>query len=183
MLSLSPSFEVPVVAQWRECITLFDSGATDNLISLDLREQLPCRSRPLRHPFLVRVANCDVLRVDKYLLVQICLATMSIRMSLRIIPMTVPHSYTQRTRLMGRVRVNPRRQLIPTRDSLRRHWQISEEEFARGNPARRKSTISWLSATMRTGRTGRNVHPLMRTDKPLVGISKRHAPKYSHVLQ
>ena len=78
VLSLSPSFEVPVVAQGRECIALLDSGATDNFISLELSEQLPCRSRPLRHPFLVRVANGDILRVDKYLRVQIRFATVSI---------------------------------------------------------------------------------------------------------
>ena len=79
-----------MVAQWRECIAPCGSGATDNFISLELSEQLPCRSRPLRHPFLVRVANGDILRVDKYLRVQIRFATVSIRMSLRIIPMTVP---------------------------------------------------------------------------------------------
>ena len=90
VLSLSPSFEVPVVAQGRECIALLDSGATDNFISLEFSEKLPCRSRPLRHPFLVRVANGEILRVDKYLRVQIHFATVSIRMSLRIIPMTVP---------------------------------------------------------------------------------------------
>ena len=75
---------MPVVIQGCECIVLLDSEATDNFIARSLSDRLPCRKRPLRRPFEVKVASRQILMVDQYLRVSLHFEQVILRMSLRV---------------------------------------------------------------------------------------------------